>query len=150
MRKSLVALTCTVLAGTLGLSSAAWTEQKTAKACQEEWRADKAANQAKGVTEKAYVAECRASGATARPAAPSPQAATGQKTVKACQEEWRVDKAANQAKGVTEKAYVAECRASVATAQPAAPPVKPGLSPSSDGAKDGEGMSGGMAGEQGD
>jgi len=124
MRKLPAALTCMILGGILGLSSAAWTQQKTAKACQAEWRMDKAANQAKGVTEKAYVAECRASVATARPAAPSPQAATG-KTVKACQEEWRADKAANQAKGVTEKAYVAECRSSVATAQPAAPPVKP-------------------------
>ena len=125
MRKSLAALTCIILAGTLGLSSPAWAQQKTAKACQEQWRADKAANQTKGVTEKAYVAECRASVATARPAAPPPQAATGHKTVKACQEEWRVDKAANQAKGVTEKAYVAECRASVATAQPTAPPATP-------------------------
>src|ERR1700736_740935 len=125
MRKSLAALTCMILAGTLGLSSPAWAQQKTAKVCQEEWRADKTANQAKGITEKAYVAECRASVVTARPAAPCPQAATGQKTVKACQEEWRANKATNQAKGITEKAYVAECRASVATAQPAAPPPRP-------------------------
>src|SRR5271165_3269415 len=98
MRKSLAALTCMVLAGALVLSSPAWAQQKTVKACQEEWRADKAANQAKGITEKAYVAECRASGVIAQPITPaarpaSPQIATGQKTVKACQEEWRANKA---------------------------------------------------------
>src|SRR6202011_3371818 len=100
MRQSLVALAYVVFAGTLALSSPALAQQKTVKACQEEWRANKATNQAKGITEKAYVAECRASVATAQPAAPpprpaSPQVATGQKTVKACQEEWRANKATN-------------------------------------------------------
>src|SRR5271165_4566865 len=108
MRKSLAALTCMVLAGALVLSSPAWAQQKTVKACQEEWRANKAANQAKGITEKAYVAECRASGVTAQSATPtarpaSPQTGMGQKTAKTCQEEWRADKAANQAKGIREK-----------------------------------------------
>ena len=146
MRKSLAALTCMILAGTLGLSSPAWAQQKTAKVCQEEWRADKAANQTKGITEKAFVAECRASGATAQPAAPparpaSPQAATGQKTVKTCQEEWRADKAANQTKGITEKAYVVQCRAGGTAAQsppstpaaqtPAATPRAPSAPPAS-------------------
>ena len=134
MRKSWAAITCMVLAGTLGLSSPAWAQQKTVKACQEEWRADKAANLAKGITEKAYVAECRTSRVTAQPATPaarpaSPQAATAQKTVKACQEEWRADKAANQTKGITEKAYVAECRSSGAAAQPVTQAAKPAASP---------------------
>jgi hypothetical protein len=129
MRKSLVALTCMIVAGTLGLSAPAWAQQKTLKACQEEWRADKPVNQAKGITEKAYVAECRASGATPQPAAPlgkpaaSPQAATAQKTVKACQEEWRANKATNQAKGITEKAYIVQCRAAGTAAQ--SPPSTP-------------------------
>lgn len=145
MRKSLAALTCMILAGTLGLSSPAWAQQKTAKVCQEEWRADKAANQAKGITEKGYVAECRASGATARPAAPSPQAVTGQKTVKACQEEWRANKATNQANGITEKAYLVQCRVGGTAAQPppsipaaqtrAAPPPAPSAPPVSSTAK---------------
>jgi hypothetical protein len=139
MRKSLAALTCMVLAGTLGLSSLAWAQQKTVKACQEEWRADKIANQAKGITEKAYVAECRASVVTAQPATPSPQAATGQKTVKACQEEWRANKATNQANGITEKAYVVQCRVGGTAAQSppsipaaqtrAAPPPAPSAPP---------------------
>ena len=47
--------------------------------------------------------------------APAPASA---KTVKDCQKEWQADKAAMQAAGKTEKAYVAECR--TAAAAPAA------------------------------
>src|SRR5271169_2377256 len=55
------------------LSSHAIAQQKTAKECREEWRANKAANQASGVTEKAYVAQCRGGAAAAQPtAAPVP------------------------------------------------------------------------------
>ena len=36
--------------------------QKTAKECIAEWRADKAGMQARGVTEKAYVEQCKAGG----------------------------------------------------------------------------------------
>jgi hypothetical protein len=87
--------------------------QKTVKACQEEWRALKAANQAKGITEKAYVAECRGGSATASPTTNVTAVLSegvAQKTVKACQDEWRAIRAANQ-KTTTEKAYVAQCRA---------------------------------------
>src|SRR5947209_12502391 len=103
-----IVIACSFAIGSSLLAGPAVAQQKTVKVCQEEWRADKAANQAKGITEKAYVAQCRAGGATAQPAAPptspaaSPPQASGQKTVKACQEEWRADKAANQAKGITE------------------------------------------------
>jgi hypothetical protein len=141
MKTSRVALAFMIFTGTMSLSSHAWAQQKTVKACQEEWRADKAANQAKGITEKAYVAQCRGGAATAQPAAPptspaaSPERASGQKTVKACQEEWRADKAANQAKGITEKAYVVQCRAGGTAAQsppsaPAAPTATPAAPPS--------------------
>jgi hypothetical protein len=112
-----------MVVGTLGLSSPAWAQPKTVKTCQEEWRADKAANQAKGITEKAYIAQCRSGDARAAPAAPPaktaapPPAAAGQKTVKACQEEWRANKATNQANRTTEKAYVAQCRAGGTAAQ---------------------------------
>lgn len=59
------------------LAPAALAQQKTVKACRDEWRADKAANQAKGITEKAYIEQCRAGGATAQPsAAPAPKPAT--------------------------------------------------------------------------
>jgi hypothetical protein len=49
------------------------------------------------------------------------------KTMKDCQTEWRADKAAMQAAGKTEKAYVAECHppaAKKAAATPAAAPTK--------------------------
>src|SRR5690349_24423043 len=101
-------------------------QQKSVRACQAEWRANKDANQAQGITEKAYVAQCRAGAATTTTAAPvaPPPAAGGQKTVRACQAEWRANKDANQAKGITEKAYVTQCRAggTVASPAPMAPP----------------------------
>jgi hypothetical protein len=117
------------------LSFPSIAQQKTVKACTEEWRASKAANEAKGVTLKAYVTQCRAGGAAqtqTAPAAPAQKtataaapAATGQKTVKACTEEWRANKAANEAKGVTLKAYVADCRSGKTTAQPTLFPTQP-------------------------
>ena len=64
----------------------------------------------------------------APPPAPAPAptaAATGQKTAKECREEWRANKAANQANGVTEKAYVAQCRGGAAPAQTTAAPAPP-------------------------
>jgi hypothetical protein len=69
MRVSLVAILCSALTGLVIASSPALAQQKTVKACQAEWRADKTANQAKGITEKAYVEQCRAGGAAATPAA---------------------------------------------------------------------------------
>jgi hypothetical protein len=130
---------------------------KTAKECRAEWSADKAANQAKGVTEKDYVAKCRAddkaaakeekakSKAAAKEAKeskkdakekaaakdtkeskePKSAAAAGGKTAKECADEWRANKAANQAAKITEKAYVADCRAGKTTAmtKPAAAPA---------------------------
>jgi len=51
----------------------AHAQQKTEKACQDEWKANKAANQAAKVTEKAYVEKCR--GAAAAPAAEKTPAA---------------------------------------------------------------------------
>jgi hypothetical protein len=74
MRRQIAAVMCSAVLGFTTLSSHAMAQQKTVKACQAEWRANRAANQANGVTEKAYVAECRGGGAptqpTAAPAAP--------------------------------------------------------------------------------
>jgi len=49
---------------------------RTARECREEWRANKAQNQAQGITERAFVEQCRA-GTAAAPmgAAPAPTAA---------------------------------------------------------------------------
>ncbi|HET7850214.1 MAG TPA: hypothetical protein VFL51_14235 [Pseudolabrys sp.] len=74
MRK--IAIFCSMLVGFAVLSSPALSQHKTAKACRQEWQANKADNQAKGITEKAYVAQCRAGGT----AAPSPAAAGTSRT----------------------------------------------------------------------
>jgi len=129
----------TAIAGAFALASPAVA--KTVKECRAEWIANKAANQAKGITEKAYVEQCRAADekpkatkdnkakttakekTTTKPGAP---AVGVKKTVKECQDEWRANKAANQAKGTTEKAYVEDCRSgkAAATPLPAAPARK--------------------------
>jgi hypothetical protein len=135
MRQQLALIVCSAVFGLATLSSPVIAQQKTAKECREEWRANKAANQANGVTEKAYVAQCRSGGApsTTTTAAPvavpeSKAAGDGSKTAKECRDEWRANKAANQANGVTEKAYVAQCRGGTAsptttTVAPSVPPV---------------------------
>ncbi len=56
----------------------AMAQKKTIKACQEEWRANKEANQAAKITEKAYVAKCR--GDSAKPAAATTAPATAAPT----------------------------------------------------------------------
>jgi hypothetical protein len=63
------AIAATVLVGLA--VAAAPASAKTAKACTKEWQADKAAMQAAGKTEKAYVAECKAAAAPASAAAPA-------------------------------------------------------------------------------
>src|SRR5690242_21440166 len=132
-----------LLAATTALSLAllagpALAQEKTASACIKEWRAAKADFQKKGITEKAYVEQCRGAGNTAQAApaapakksakqaretAPSAAPASAGKTATACRDEWRADKAGFQAKGITEKSYIAECRGNPATA--AAEPAKP-------------------------
>jgi hypothetical protein len=125
-----------ICAGLLGLAAfpaPLLAQQKTVKACQEEWRANKADNQAKGITEKSYVAQCRAGGASAQPApapatpAPTPSAAApaSVKTVKACQDEWRSKKEAYQTAKITQKAYVEKCRVGEVVALPSTPAVAP-------------------------
>jgi hypothetical protein len=117
------------------------TGSKTAKDCIAEWRADKAGMQARGMTEKAYVEQCRGGTAPAasappeRPtaaapppaAAPSPSTSTSssQKTAKECLAEWRADKAGMQARGVTERAYVEQCKGGGAMPSATAPEPKP-------------------------
>jgi len=75
------AVFCAAFSGLTASSSLAAAQQKTAKACLEEWRASKAARDANGITQKAHVARCRAGGtpiqAAAAPATPA-AAADGQ------------------------------------------------------------------------
>jgi hypothetical protein len=83
MKTSSIAAMCGVVLLVIAPSFSAFAQQKTAAACRAEWRANKAANQAAGITEKDYVTECR-SGATptagppAAAPAPTASAPTGQ------------------------------------------------------------------------
>ena len=136
--RTILAISSAIIGASL-LSFPVAAQQKTVKACQAEWRANKDANQAKGLTQKAYVTQCRTGGsATTAAPAPAPSskssskkkttpaaapAAGAQKTAKACRDEWRANKDANQAKGVTLKAYVAQCRSGGTTAAPAPAPA---------------------------
>jgi hypothetical protein len=123
-----------VFAAIVGLISlCSSTYAKTAKECTAEWRADKAGMQARGVTEKSYVEQCKggaepsAAAPVPKPAAPSqPRQATStdSKTAKDCIAEWRADKVGMQARGVTEKAYVEQCKGGGSPAA-AAPPPRP-------------------------
>jgi hypothetical protein len=139
MRVFFVAAVCSAIVGVMAASSPA--SAKTVKECQKEWQAHKAANQKAGITEKAYVEKCRGdtgaakSKTEAKPKAKATKekpvkekaAAAGakQKTVKACEDEWRANKAANQKAGITEKAYVEKCRGGATAAAPKAMPAAP-------------------------
>jgi len=68
MKKNIMLTVSLAITGIMVLSAPAFAQQKTVKACTEEWRANKAANQAAKITEKDYVAKCRAAGM----AAPAP------------------------------------------------------------------------------
>jgi hypothetical protein len=69
MRSEIAAALCSAVLGFMASSALAIAQQKTSRACLEEWRANKAANLAYGITEKAYVAQCRAGGAPTQPTA---------------------------------------------------------------------------------
>ena len=68
MHKTLLSILTAAVAAVTLFAAPATAQQKTVKACQTEWRANKAANQAAGVTEKAYVEKCRTGAAAAAPA----------------------------------------------------------------------------------
>jgi hypothetical protein len=126
MKECLSIGTCAIL---LYLAaSSALAQQKTVRECREEWRANRAENQTKGITERAYVTECRAGGVTAQPA-PSPAAASpapgSQKTARECREEWRSNREAYRTANITERVYVEKCRAGEAVALPAPSPAAP-------------------------
>ncbi len=71
MRSLVISLLCAI--SMVGVTaSASVAQQKTAKACRDEWRAAKADFQAKGITEKAYVDQCRRGTAANAPQAPAP------------------------------------------------------------------------------
>ena len=134
MNLSPFATICALLIIVAWTASPSLAQQKTVKECQDEWRADKADNQAKGIKEKDYVAQCRGTAATAAPAtipvqtnvAPPPSAPSGKgKSARECRAEWRVNKADNEAKGITEKQYIAQCRDGAIAVAPTPPSPSP-------------------------
>lgn len=139
MKMSVLSVVLAAFIGAMALSAPVIAQTKTVKACEDEWKANKAANQAAKVTQKDYVTKCRAGTAAKPTAAAKPEAkpavadkkpaakpaaaASSQKTVKACEDEWKANKAANQAAKITEKAYVEKCRAGGSMAKPASAPA---------------------------
>jgi hypothetical protein len=131
MKAPFFATACAAFAAVVLISSPSIAQEKTVKQCQDEWRANKAENQAKGVKEKDYVVQCRGAAAATPPASaparapnpPPPASAEKGKTAKECRSEWRANKADNEAKGITEKQYVEQCRTGRDTAAPTPPPA---------------------------
>jgi hypothetical protein len=143
MTKSLAGIASSVLIGVASVSFPVLAQQQTLRACREEWRANQVALRANGITQKAYVADCQtaaakrgaattgpaAADAPAKPAAataapPTPATAAGSEKIKACQEEWRAKRAADELPGMTEKAYVEQCRSGSTPPAPSAPTTK--------------------------
>ena len=135
--KGLVLAAGCVLAMAISFSSPSMAQPKTAKQCADEWRANKADNEAKGIKEKDYVAQCHGAAAPvaapkeapAAPAAPPAAASKTGKTAKECGAEWSSNKADNEAKGITKKQYVAQCRTGGIAAAPPAPAQAPAEPP---------------------
>ena len=84
-RRSSAIVCFTMILSVIAFSATPSMAQKTAKACEDEWKANKAANQAAKITEKSYVEKCRGAetkpeaakkpdAAPAKPAAPTPAA----------------------------------------------------------------------------
>ena len=102
---------------------------KTLRACAAEWMANKESLQAGGKTRKNFITECRAgtettAAATTAPSpgmTPSAAPATGKKTVKACEAEWKANKPAIQASGKKKTDFMTECRTEAGSTQTAAP-----------------------------
>jgi hypothetical protein len=132
-RWSTVILTASLLA-LAAFSGSADAQQKTVAACRGEWRANEADFKAKRITEKAYIAQCRAGTAAARPTPSAPikpartapaAGAAPVKTAAVCRAEWRANKAGYVAAKITESAYVKQCRAGQAVALPTTAPSVP-------------------------
>jgi hypothetical protein len=120
-----------VIASVLAFSVAPSMAQKTAKACEDEWKAGKAEIQKSGKKKKDFIAECRggtAAAPTATPAAAATPAATpaalaakpaskpsnGRQAEyareRACGQDWKAEKAAGKVPaGMTWPKYWSEC-----------------------------------------
>jgi hypothetical protein len=126
-RWALIVCSAAILTGLTFSATPSFAQKKTVKACQEEWRANKAANEAAKITEKAYVAKCRAESAkptATKSAAPKTPAAAPKSAAKkpadgrqaeyarerACAADWKAAKAAGKIPaGMTWPKYWSEC-----------------------------------------
>jgi hypothetical protein len=79
---SICGILYTALMGVLCVAPAAFAQQKTIKECRAEWQANKAENQAKRITEAAYISQCRAGTSSATTPVP-PATATAPATAPA-------------------------------------------------------------------
>src|SRR5258708_39717189 len=59
MKTFFTAVLCAASLGLMTLAQPALAQQKTAKQCNDDWAADRAAIQASGKTKRVFVAECR-------------------------------------------------------------------------------------------
>jgi hypothetical protein len=127
-----LAVGAALIAGFVFLSFAPALAQQTAKACEEQWKSNKASIQASGKKKKDFMAECRGAGPTAAaPAKPAPTSTGSSMSAKACDEQWKANKPSIQASGKTKKIFVSECRTgSVTAAAPARPAPTPAAPPS--------------------
>ena len=104
---------------------------KTIRACAAEWTANKASLEATGKTRRDFITECRTGTETTAAATPSTgmtprmARAAGKKTVKACDAEWKANKASIQASGKKKTDFMTECRAEPTSTQAAAPAPQP-------------------------
>jgi outer membrane biosynthesis protein TonB len=122
-----IAIICSAIIGVSLLCLPAVAQQKTAKACQEEWRANKAANQAKGITEKAYITQCRGGEAATKPAPAAEKKTTTPPAEKKAATPPAEKKAATPP--AEKKAATPTAEKKAATPAPAAAPAKPAAQP---------------------
>jgi hypothetical protein len=126
MKARIVLICCAAMLG-LAVTINPSMAQKTAKACEEEWKANKADIQAKGTKKEDFISECRGQGSSAATSPKSAPATAGSTTsAKACEEQWKANKDSIQASGKHKKDFMSECRSGVPTASaPASPPSAP-------------------------
>lgn len=75
MKIASIATVCGLLLATIAPPYQAFAQQRTAAECRAEWRANRAENQAAGITERAFVAQCRRGETPAAPAQAAPRGA---------------------------------------------------------------------------
>jgi hypothetical protein len=75
MMPRIALILCASLIVLCGLPSDLLAQQKTVRECRAEWQAQRAEYQAKGVTEAAYIKQCRSGGQESSAPTPTPGAA---------------------------------------------------------------------------